>query len=443
MGGLAARQTLRRVTVRAGSIVVSDSQRQQMLDNANERFARDLVKVLGSMRGAAMKIGQTLSLMDLGIVEENSRDAFRQHLSELQGSIPAVPFETMRAVIEDELGAPVERLFASFDTEALAAASIGQVYRAVLHDGRDVAVKVQYPGIRAAVQADLKNLVLLLRMWKSVAPTVAANDMIQEITTELAHEVNYRREFANHQRVATRYADHPFIKIPTPIGELSSDSVLTSEYVSGKSGSDIADLPVAERDRIGEIIYRFYFGSLHRDCEFNGDAHPGNIVYLRDGRVAFLDFGFYKHMTAEAVENERQLGRLCIAGDGDALRAHLEQIGVLQPNSTVSAEDCWNYTLSYSGWHFVDDYVAVRPIDVSAALLDTINPASESFQKMRNERVPPEHLFSRRMDFMVFGTLGQFGMGGNWFRVASEWLLNSEPVTELGRAEARWRCGRP
>lgn len=439
LGGLVAKQTLRRVTIKAGSIVVTEDRRDQMLDRANERIARDFVAVLGNMRGAAMKIGQLLSVIDLGIVDARSRDHFRQKLAKLQGTINAMPFETMRPVIEGELGAPVERLFSSFDTDAFAAASIGQVYRAVTHEGREVAVKVQYPGIRTAVRADLKNLALFLRMSKSVVPTLAAREFLHEITHELSQEVDYRQEFASQARVAERYHDHPFIHVPRPVAELSSDSVLTTEYVAGMAAVDVAQLPTAERDRIGEMIYRFYLGSLFHDCEFNGDAHPGNFLYLPDGRVAFLDFGLYKHMDPVAVEFERRAAQLCIAGDGEGLRASMESYGVLRPGSTVSAQDCLQYTLDAAGWNFVDDYVVVRPIDVSAALLGVVHPATESFQTMRNEQLPPEHLFSRRLDFLVFGTLSQIGAGNNWFRIAAEWIFRAEPVTELGDTEAQWR----
>ena len=350
-----------------------------------------------------------------------------------------MPFETMRPVIEGELGAPVERLFSSFDTDAFAAASIGQVYRAVTHEGREVAVKVQYPGVRTAVRADLKNLALFLRMSKSAIPTLAAREFIDEFTRELSREVDYRQEFASQAQVAERYHDHPFIHVPSPVAELSSESVLTTEYVAGMPAVDVARLPAAERDRIGEIIYRFYLGSLFHDCEFNGDAHPGNFLYLPDGRVAFLDFGLYKHMDPVAVEFERRAAQLCIAGDGEGLRASMEEYGVLRRGSTVSAQECLDYSLDASGWNFVDDYVVVRPIDVSAALLGVIHPATESFQTMRNEQLPPEHLFSRRLDFLLFGTLSQIGVGNNWFRIAAEWIFGAEPVTELGHAEALWR----
>lgn len=442
LGGLAAKQTLRRVSVKAGSIVVTENRRAQMLDRANERLARDFVAVLGNMRGAAMKIGQLLSVIDLGIVDEASREHFRQQLSKLQDSINAMPFDTMRPVIESELGA-VEKLFAAFDTEAFAAASIGQVYRARTLDGRDVAVKVQYPGVRTAVAADLKNLALFLRMMKTTLPTVAAREFLDEITHELSRELDYRQELASQTRVAERYADHPFIHVPAPIPELSSDSVLTTEYVPGMRADEVTELPAAERDRIGEIIYRFYLGSLYRDCEFNGDAHPGNFLYCPDGRVAFLDFGMYKHMDPTAVEFERRIGRCCVAGDGEGLRTIMVEYGVLRSDSAVSAQDCLDYTLGAAGWNFVDDYVAVRSIDVSAALLGVIDPTADTFQTMRNERLPPEHLFSRRLDFLVFGTLSQIGAGNNWFRIAAEWLLGAEPVTELGRTEAAWRQDKP
>lgn len=441
LGTFAAKQTLRRVVVKAGSVALSEARRTQLLDRADAKMARDFVAVLGEMRGAAMKIGQLLSFIDLGIVDERSRPAFRAALSRLQGSVDALPFEVLRPVIESELG-PLDEVFAAFDTHAFAAASIGQVYRARTHDGRTVAVKVQYPGVRTAVRADLKNLALFLRMWRSRVPTVAAQDFLDEITGSVTSELDYRQEFVNQARLVDRFAGHPFIHIPAPVPELSSDSVLTTEYVDGINAQQIAGLPAAERDRIGEIIYRFYLGSLFRNCEFNGDAHPGNFLYLPDRRVAFLDFGLYKRMTEAAVDVERQAARLCLAADGDGLRTLLETHGVLRPQSAASADDCLQYTLDAAGWNFVDDYVVIDPAEVSAALLGAVYSRSATFQAMRSERLPPEHLFSRRLDFMVFGAISHIGAGGNWYRVAAEWIHDAPPVTPLGIAEAEWRAGR-
>ncbi|MEB3031978.1 ABC1 kinase family protein [[Mycobacterium] nativiensis] len=441
LGRLAAKQTLRRVVIKAGSVGLSESRRATMLDAADQRMARDFVAVLGDMRGAAMKMGQLLSFIDLGIVDERSRTAFSAQLSRLQGSADALPFEMLRPVIETELG-PVGQVFASFETNAFAAASIGQVYRAVTHDGRQVAVKVQYPGVRSAVRADLKNLALFLRMWKSRVPAVAARDFLDEITGELSRELDYRQEFANQARVAQRFADHPFIHVPAPVAELSSDSVLTTEYVDGLTAQQVAELPAADRDRVGEIVYRFYLGSLFSDCEFNGDAHPGNFLYLPDRRVAFLDFGLYKRMAPEAVDMERRAAQLCIEADGDGLRALLEQAGVLRHDSNVTAADCLQYTLDAAGWNFVDDYVRIEPAEVSAAMLGAVYPGARPFESMRNERLPPEHLFSRRLDFLVFGTISHIGAGGNWYRIAAEWIHGAPPVTDLGVAEAAWRAAR-
>src|SRR5690625_1913788 len=209
LGGLAAKHTLRRVTVKAGSVVVTERRRTRMLDQANERKARDFVGILANMRGAAMKIGQLLSVVDLGIVDESAREYFRQRLSKLHGSINAMPFDAMRPVSGSELGAPVERLFGSFDTEAFAPASIGRAYRAVPRDGRERAGKVHDPGGRAAVQADQKYLPLLLRMVNPAVPTVAARAFLDAISCEFPRELDYRQQLASQARVAQRYAHHP------------------------------------------------------------------------------------------------------------------------------------------------------------------------------------------------------------------------------------------
>ena len=207
-------------------------------------------------------------------------------------------------MIEEELGEPLEDVFAEFDEEPIAAASIGQVYRARLHDGREVAVKVQYPGVAAAVRADLQNLGLILRLAKRIAPGLDPKAIGEEIRERIEEELDYELEAQNQRTLARIFRGHPFIVVPDVVTSLSRERVLVTEYVEGTGFEELKGYPQEERDRVGEILFRFYFGCLYRHHQFSGDPHPGNSMLLDDGRVAFFDFGLFKRMPPGAVELE-------------------------------------------------------------------------------------------------------------------------------------------
>ena len=211
--------------------------------------------------------------------------------------------ELASEVIEAELGAPPETLFAEFARRPLAAASIGQVHSARLHDGRKVAVKVQYPGAGAAIAADLKNTELIavfIQLLRSFVPGLTRSDpraFAAEITARISEELDYRVEASNQLLFAAAYRGHPFFHVPEVVEDLSTRRVLTQELSEGMSWPEALLCDQALRDQWSESIFRFVFGSIRRLKAFNADPHPGNYHFHEDGSVTFLDFGCVKHLS--------------------------------------------------------------------------------------------------------------------------------------------------
>src|SRR5437899_1743476 len=236
------------------------------------------------------------------------------------------------AVIESELGRPPERLFAEFCPEPIAAASIGQVHTAHLHDGTEVAVKVQYPGVADAISDDLANTELLftfVKIAKGVVPQYRNFDVravADEIAERIGEEVDYGTELANQMEFAEHYRRHPFARVPEVFPELSSDRVLTMEMVHGRRWTATADVDQELRDRWGEVIDRMFFGSIARFGMFNADPHPGNYLFHDDGTVTFLDFGCVKRLSPPVQRGFWAMPVAAIANDLDGLaRVLIEQ----------------------------------------------------------------------------------------------------------------------
>jgi predicted unusual protein kinase regulating ubiquinone biosynthesis (AarF/ABC1/UbiB family) len=420
----------------------SEEVRARMSEESTIRATEQMVMVLGTMKGVAMKLGQILSVLDLDIVPPQHRERFQHRLAILRDSAPQVSFEAMCAVIEQDFGRPIGELFAEFELEPIAAASIGQVYRARLHDGRRVAVKVQYPGIDAAVRADLKNLAMFRRILATAMPWVTPA-VLDELRLHLESELDYVTEAATQRQIAELYADHPFIVVPTSMPELSSTHVLVSEYFPGRSFTQVRELPAAERNRVGEIIYRFYVGSLYSFGEFCGDPHPGNILLGEDGRVAFLDFGLYNRMRPDDVDFELACIRAAADDRAEDLRQLMIERGIIDSPEEVTPEECLEYCLSAIEWALLDEELTITPELASGAAVLAIDPRASEYSGMKQQTLPPEHLFSRRADFMTFGVLGQLEATNNWHRIAREWIYGDAPVTELGKEHQAWLAQRP
>src|SRR5690242_5453344 len=254
--------------------------RQALRNDLALQTAEDVAATLGTMKGVLMKLGQMASYVDDGL-----SPAARRALSRLQDSVPPMSAALAAGVVESELGLPPERAFARWDPEPIAAASIGQVHRAITHDGRAVAVKVQYPGIAETIAADLGNVALLRRMLKITAPRQDVDALLAELRERVTEELDYRREAKNQEMFARYYAGHPTIHVPGIVPELSTRRVVTSELADGARFAELAGWSQAERDLAAETIYRFVFRSLYEAHAFNGDPHPGNYLFHGGGRV--------------------------------------------------------------------------------------------------------------------------------------------------------------
>src|SRR4051794_39109912 len=261
-GGLVAGQGLRWAGTQAANMVRSPERADAATGERAAALARELVEQLGHMRGAAVKIGQVLSTIDLTAIPPRQREASKQTLAALRDDVPPLPFAKVEKLVKTELGGPVTRHFAEFEEEAFAAASIGQVHRARTHDGRIVAVKVQYPGMAEAVEVDLRNLGLLLPLVKRLAPGLDTAALGAELRERIAEELDYEIEAQNHRAIARAWRDHPFAHVPAVFTGLSSRRVLVTELLRGRRFEQVKRLGDAERDRFAEIVFRFFFGTL-------------------------------------------------------------------------------------------------------------------------------------------------------------------------------------
>jgi predicted unusual protein kinase regulating ubiquinone biosynthesis (AarF/ABC1/UbiB family) len=420
---------------RAANVARSKEGRQSALERREIEAAEQIVAALGTMKGAAMKVGQVMSFLDIGLVPEEYRDEFQRKLGALRDAAPTVTFKDMRKVIEQELDAPLDEEFEYFDEEPIAAASIGQVYKARLHDGRSVAVKVQYPGVAQAVRADMQNLGLILRLAKRIAPGMDPKAIGEEIRNRIEEELDYELEAQNQRALARLFRGHPFIVIPDVVTSLSRERVLVSEFVQGQGFEDLKGLPHEDRDRIGEILFRFYFGCLYRHHQFSGDPHPGNSMLLEDGRMAFLDFGLFKRMPPGTVELEIAVARAVIEGDTDTIMRMGTESGFFPEPEKFKPDRVLEHFRAATSWYTVDEYVELTPEYATQVMIDMSDPRSEYFGQLRQESAPPDHIFGRRMEVLTLAVIAQLYARGNFHRIAREWFYGDEPATELGRLE--------
>lgn len=442
VGSAAASQAVKRTGTRAANVTRSEQRANEATERRQIEAAKQIVTVLGGMKGAAMKMGQVLSFVDFGLVPEAYREEFQSELAKLRDAAPQVSFDQMRKVIEEDLGESIAATFSDFDEDAIAAASIGQVYRARLKDGREVAVKVQYPGIGDAVRADIKNLGIIMRLIRRITPRLNVKAVAEEVRDRVIEELDYELEASNQRAMARLYRDHPFIVIPDVVTSLSRERVIVSELVAGDGFERLRREPKPERDRIGEIVFRFYYGSMFRLGRFSGDPHPGNMIRLADGRIAFLDFGLFKAVDPEVTEKELTCQRAVCEGDPERLHRLLSEYGFIPEPERLDPQALWEYIVDGVGWYTEDRVVRLDQAYVSEVALQTWDPRSRHFRAVRHQDIVPEHLFGRRLELLTLAVLGMLEAEANWHRIAREWIYRDEPVTDLGRREAGFYAAR-
>ncbi len=428
----------------AGEAVVSALRRKdstQLHARSAERYAQSL----GRSRGVMMKAGQILSFVSLGsLVEGSSQSVYQAALSRLQDDAPPMEPEVAAAVVRAELGAPPEQIFAEFDPQPLAAASIGQVHAARTHDGRRVVIKIQYPGVAEAIRADLANTELLatfFQLIRGVMPDLGRTDaraLAREVSERIGEEIDYRSEAANQTAFADAYRDHPFIRVPEVLPELSTSRVLTMQRSDGLRWSQAQGADQEVKDLWGEAIYRFTLGSLRRLGMFNADPHPGNFLFHPDGTVTFLDFGCVKSFDPTQVAWMHAAGQYAIDEDAEGLLRTYTEGGFVpgDPPDPIGmlawARESLVPVLSPQPFRYTPEFAA-RIVDLE---FSPRGPHSAVVQKLA---LPGEYLALSRIDLGMTAVLATLRASSNWAGIREEIDWAAPPVTHYGELEAAFR----
>jgi len=414
----------------AGAHLAFGEKRQAKKRQAMLRTAEDVTRTMGEMKGAVMKVGQILSLMTGVLPEEMA-----SQLATLQAGAPPMSFDLVAEVFEREYGKRPEEVFRRFERQPFAAASIGQVHRAELRDGTRVAVKVQYPGVREAIDHDLANVGMMLRVGGLVARGLDVGTVVKDLEAGIRAELDYLREAAWQQRFFDAFEGHGFVRVPRVYHELTRPTVLVQEYVEGKPFAAAVALPQAERDRIGEMIYRFCFGSLYRHGLFNGDPHPGNYLLCDDGKMAFVDYGCVAEFSRETLDGFMRLIRALNDQDLEAWRAATEAIGILLPNAPFPTAQVYEHMHWYWAPILADEVEFTPELAAEMVRRNTMTSGLGG-QINKHCNVPEGMVFLTRINFGLAGLLAGLRAKGPWRAIVKEYVDGDAPCTELGRLSA-------
>ena len=428
----------------AGESVVDRLRRKDPDPETLVRRADRYVELLGRSKGALMKVGQLMSFVTLSTaVPDESRATFQAAMGRLQAEAPPMAFELAAEMIRADLGERPEVLFEEFDPVPLAAASIGQVHAATTRDGQRVAVKVQYPGVAAAIEADLKNtelLAVLFQLMRSFVPGAHFDmrSMAVEITARVSEELDYVNEARNQMFFADAYAHHPFFRIPRVRPEYSSRHVLTQEFATGLRWADALGADKHLRDSWAEVLYRFYFGSLRMLGAFYADPHPGNYFFHEDGTVTFLDFGCVKYFPPERVALLTDVIKAVVSNDRAALRQAFVAQGAFDDTTGPSADEIAEWYAGPLLFFHDPQPVTLSTERLAEAIRTQYSPFGSSGTVVRRLRTPGDLVFLSRIDLGLISLMAELEATNDWLAVGMEMDFDAPPATELGRRHARW-----
>lgn len=399
--------------VRAGASLLRDRQGISAAEHTAE--------VLGTMRGIAAKVGQMASYVD-GVVPEGQRDAFETALKKLRAMAPTSDPIAVRKVVEQSLGQPMETLFASWDAAPIASASIGQVHRATLHDGTEVVVKVQHPGVVEAVESDLANAGLLERMVSVTAGARFQTDAwLQVIRERFREELDYTLEATRQQEFAEIHRGDDQIVVPKVFASHSSKQVLTSAFVRGLSFDEAIAASEADRRSWAQVLWRFVFKGTLIGAKFNADPHPGNYIFQPGGAVAFLDFG-----CVQIIEPENRRLALAVhqaALSGDRAAFHGASMALMDMKPGLLCDKALAYMdLNYQPL-FETPFRVTKPF--AALMVERMTEMAKLARTIDGDEfftMPPEMFFMNRLQFGFYSVLARLDVDADYLGTERQFL---------------------
>ncbi len=388
---------------------------------------------LSGLRGLALKLGQMASYVD-GLVPEEGRATYEAALARLRDQAASMPAAAVRRVLARELGGTPEELFQTFEARPFASASIGQVHRATLADGRLVAVKIQYEGVEQAVQSDLANSKLLGALLGPVGSKFGLADQLAELRARFLEELDYRHEAAAQLRFQLLFAGDPWLRVPTVIPERSAQRVLTTTLATGLSFDQALRAPEADRRAWAESLFRFVFGSVLWEGVLNADPHPGNYIFEPGGVVHVLDFGCTRQLSPEKLRVTRRVHQACVARDDAAFLQHALELVEMRPGTPQGAlaEDyvraCFAPVLRPGPYTFTREFAAGLVAKLRAqAKLVALSKASEV------RPLPAELLFFNRLQVGFYSVLARLDVAADYDAVHADLVRRaSRPASDAG-----------
>jgi len=410
--GVAGRATVglgKRLGGRPAELVAAEMQ---------QRTAEQLFAVLGQLKGGAMKFGQAMSVFEAALPEEMAAP-YRAALTKLQDAAPPMPAATVHSLLAAELGPDWPALLPDLPDRPAAAASIGQVHRGRWHDGREVAVKIQYPGAGPALISDLNQLARLARLFGTLTPGLDVGPLIRELKARVGEELDYLLEAEFQREFAAAYADDPDVCVPAVVA--ATPRVLVTEWISGTPlSSVIASGSPTQRDEAGRLLALFHFSAPMRTGLLHADPHPGNFRLLPDGRLGVLDFGAVAQLPDGLPEPIGRLSRLALAGDAAAVLEGLRTEGFVRPGIEIDAEAVLDYArpllapLQHDSFHFTRAWLRTEAARIA-------DPRSEAYALGRQLNLPPSYLLIHRVTLGSIGVLCQLDARASYRAIVEEW----------------------
>lgn len=411
--GIAGRATVglgKRLTGRSAEDINADLQ---------QRTAEQLFGVLGQLKGGAMKFGQALSVFEAALPEESAAP-YRAALTKLQDSAPPMPTASVHRMLAEQLGRGWRERFTDFDDEPAAAASIGQVHRGVWRDGRDVAVKVQYPGAGPALMGDFNQLSRFARLFNRLSPGLDVKPLLTELRDRVAEELDYTLEADAQRTMATAYAGDPEIAVPKVVA--SAPKVLITEWMSGTPVSKIiSDGTQQQRDRVGELLSVLHFSAPSRAGLLHADPHPGNFRLLDDNRLGVIDFGAVARLPDGSPPAIGRVTRLALAGDVDSVVQILREENFIRPGIAIENPGA---VLSYlrplleplenDTFTFTREWMRQEAARIG-------DPRSEAARIGRQLNIPPAYILIHRVTLGSIGVLCQLGATAHYRAIVERW----------------------